>query len=215
MRRSAAPSQLGLANKRPRFAPPFANKATTITNSQQGVAKQINPEQNRTKTDVLHLIQNKSTVDCKSGSTGTPAAGSSQPKLRRPFQSPFSKTTSNEILCEKSYSPCTTEEKVVNECNIQKARSPESANPNSVAIESSHCKSLNTDDTASLTVNDQKVLSDSKNIPFVRRKTGLHRSTFRQPVLQKSQSENTNVGASPDQSNDEDAVKSHYYNVMW
>ncbi len=42
MRRSAAPSQLGLANKRPRFTPPLINKPVTqqsaSSNAELGLA---------------------------------------------------------------------------------------------------------------------------------------------------------------------------------
>ncbi|XP_072023866.1 DNA repair and recombination protein RAD54B-like [Amphiura filiformis] len=93
MRRSAAPSQLGSANKRARFTPPFAvkqsanqqtclqavskpsttNQHTSLYAISKGNGKEGTSRQNLlgTKRDVLHLVQNKPKPEIDPSATST------------------------------------------------------------------------------------------------------------------------------------------------
>ncbi|XP_022085624.1 DNA repair and recombination protein RAD54B-like [Acanthaster planci] len=230
MRRSAAPSQLASASKRPRFMPPFANKppgistsvnttntpkscgsnslstAFTSTSSQKDISSG-----SRSTSNVLRLIQLQKPAEqhpCKILEPLTkpdpPQAVTSDATQENSYSGKVREDTSDDSLTNANPSPVTLPNQLVR--HDSELCSKLTNVSSDIIREEPQDKAVNGENVSSTV---QTALASTSHQILKPRMNGLHRSSFRQPLLHK---------APPLKTATEENLKkpaSHYYSVVW
>ncbi|XP_038053766.1 DNA repair and recombination protein RAD54B-like [Patiria miniata] len=220
MRRSAAPSQLASASKRPRFTPPFAGNTTStaqrsVPNSSTSNPSLMNTEVSTGTSNVLQLVQQKKESAEQLSCNGP----SSRTKLERPRVNTGFASGHSAAAKENSHSGKVSGAKLVS-CLTDAAILPCSLpnQPSGPTEQSSKLTSSSNDgekESCHKTVNDENISSPEQATPTTSnpsvkpRINGLHRGTFRQPLLQKP------LPSKPIAEESLEEAASHYYNVVW
>lgn len=211
MRRSGAPSQLGLANKRARFTTPFANKSAVPPKSS---LPNSNPEKcnSNHKQDVLQLIENKSVGNTSAGINKT-AVGFKRKPFVSPVNAPLPDKPSHSHQRPSHQAKSTDEEKEVEDEGTEFARTEV---PGSIDESKSSQHASSSDSHKIHTALD----ADTGTIPVGPKTTPRFHRGFRLPARQNQAQTGTpqlshKLGPVEQDNTTEENVKSHYYNVMW